>query len=309
MTGPRLLISIIIVNWNTRQLILNCLQSIYDQPTPPLFEIILVDNASQDGSAQAIQQHFPSVKLIQNSENVGYARANNQGIRQARGEYFILMNSDTQLKSPDTFSRVTDFLDKNPAVGFLGVRLVFPNGTLQAAGRKFISVSGLIKSQLLFNSAPIANKIRDKFKSSRAPEFHFCDYVDGAFLATRRNVLDEIGLLDESFFMYGEDMEWCARARKAGWKVAVLNTVEVIHFHAQSSRKNYEKILVENAKNNCLIIKKHYGPLHAFIAFYIFLLGMFFRIFTSIFRDKQQVHEYRTGLVNTWKIRKQILGN
>lgn len=301
-------ISIIIVNWNTRDLTITCLKSIFEADQGDrAIEIILIDNASTDGSAQAIQQQFPGVKLIQNSENVGYARANNQGIRQARGEFLILMNSDTQLKSPDTFSRVTDFLEKNPAVGFLGVRLVFPNGTLQAAGRQFISLWGLIKSQLLFNSAPIANKIRDKFKASRASEFHFCDYVDGAFLATRRAVLDEIGLLDESFFMYGEDMEWCARARQAGWKVAVLNTVEVIHFHAQSSRQNYAKILVENAQNNCRVVNKYYGPRHALIALYIFLLGMFFRIFISVFRNKQQTHEYWHGLRNTWKVRHQIL--
>jgi hypothetical protein len=166
-----------------------------------------------------------------------------------------------------------------------------------------------MKMQLFFSTAPIFKKIKQRFFPSKNRIYHFVDYVDGAFLAIRRQVIDEIGLLNENFYMYGEDMEWCAHAREAGWKVAVHNEIEVIHFHAQSSKKNFEKMLFHNTKNICQIIRHYHGKFQARLALLIFLKGMFLRIFIAFFRNRQQVQEYWHGLLNCWKNRSEILGN
>ena len=301
-------ISIIIVNWNTRETTLNCLDSIYrmNQGSPPV-EIILVDNASEDNSVAAIRARFPEVCIIQNSENAGYARANNQGIRQAQGQILLLLNSDTLLKDEATLNKIIEFFEQHPQVGILGAKLVYSNGRLQAAGRNFISLTELVKTQLLFSSAPVFNRLKARKRLSQP--YYECDYVDGACLAIRRAVVEEIGLLNEEFFMYGEDMEWCARARDAGWKVAVLPSLEVVHLHAESAKKNYRKILVLNTRNNCQIMRRYYGKPQAVVAFYIFLIGMGLRIFVSLFRSRQQVGEYFDGLITCFRKRKEILSD
>ncbi|MBN2089076.1 glycosyltransferase family 2 protein [candidate division KSB1 bacterium] len=302
------LFSIIIVNWNTRELTLNCIQSIYQiEHSSDTIEIILIDNASSDGSVAAIKNKFKDVQLIENKENVGFAKACNQGIKTASGDIILLINSDILLKTNDTFKKINDLFDANPEIGIVSGKLFFPDGTLQTAGNKFITVWGLVKTQLLFSTAPIIKKIHQLLFPQKSRRYHFSDYVAGAFLAILRRVIDKIGLLNENYFMYGEDMEWCARARQAGWKVAVHNEIEAIHFHAQSSKKNYEKMLFHNTKNNCQIIRYYHGKFQAKLAFFIYLKGMFLRIFIAFFRNRQQVAEYWHGLLNCWKNRKEIL--
>lgn len=303
-------LSIIIVNWNTRELTLNCIQSIYQiDHASDKFEIILIDNASGDGSVDAIRGRFKDVQILENKENVGFARACNQGIKKASGDILLLVNSDILLKTDNTFKKISDLFNKNTEIGIIGAKLLFPDGTLQAAGRKFVSVWELMKMQLFFSTAPVFKKIKQRFFPVKYRLFHLADYVDGAFLAIRHQVIEEIGLLNENFYMYGEDMEWCARARQAGWKVAVHNEIEVIHFHAQSSKKDYIRMLFHNTKNNCQIIRRYHGKFQAKLAFYIYLKGMFLRIFIAFFRNRQQVSEYWHGLLNCWKNRREILGD
>jgi len=281
-------ISIIIVNWNTRALTERCIQSIYNTISSG-FEIILVDNGSTDGSVQHIRDKYPQALIIANQSNEGYARANNRGIRAAQGDIILLMNSDTALISPEPLERMRTFLHNNPAVGVIGAKLLYPDGRLQSCGREFISLKTLVKEQLFFRSAlpkPMQAGV------TALP----VDYVDGAFLAIRRSVVDKIGLLNEAYYMYAEDMEWCYEARRAGWQIVVQPDIEILHEHAASSIKRFREILVHNAVNTCRFIAKTRGLPEARNGFYVLLAGMLLRIPISVFRKRKLALDYYYGL-------------
>ncbi|MBN2410435.1 glycosyltransferase family 2 protein [candidate division KSB1 bacterium] len=268
--------SIIIVNWNTKELTARCLRSIYENVSPD-FEIIVVDNGSTDGSAEFIRQQFPDVRLIENGENKGYARANNQGLKAAQGDPIVLMNSDAAVMSKDPVGIILKIFEDHPDIGIVGAKQLYPNGKIQSLGRQFVSVKNLVKSQLLFAAAPV-------FIKDSGRKMIEVDYVDGAFLAIRRQVIEKIGLLNENYYMYAEDMEWCASARDRGWKVTVLPEIEILHEHAASSLKRYRDILVYNAVNICRFIAKCEGTDEAKKAFYVLMAGMLLRIPLSLVR-------------------------
>jgi hypothetical protein len=250
-----------------------------------------VDNASQDGSVDSIRKQYPSVFIIENKENLGYARANNQGITASTGDLILLLNSDIEILTRDPLIKIRDFLDKNTNVGIVGAKLLLPNGRIQALGRRFISIKQLIKTQLLFSSAPFLKK-----RNIQDTKPVFADYIDGAFFCIRREVIKHIGLLEEDYFMYAEDMEWCMKARDAGWKVMALPWISVLHHHASSSKQNFSRILKHNTINNCRFLAKYRGCSIANLAFWIYAMGMVIRVFTSILRRNHLASEYVRGL-------------
>ena len=294
------LVTIIIVNWNTKALTANCIQSILAKNKQTNFEIIVVDNASSDGSVAFLKSKFPEITLIENTSNVGFSRANNQAIKKANGKFILLLNSDTEMLTREPLLRLKIFFAKNPNVGIVGATLVLPDGKIQSAGRKFLSLKNLIKQQFFFGATP-GMKSR---KSEHLP--FFADYVDGAFLAIRRQVISEIGLLNEDYFMFGEDMEWCARAQKAGWKVMVLPGIQVLHYHGASSRQNFRQALQQSTLNVCRFISRYYGEKDAKIGFDVFLAGMFLRIPLSILRKNGLAKEYLKALQSSSRIRRRL---
>lgn len=278
------LFSIIIVNWNSSDLLRNCLGSIPHTNPEGRFEIIVVDNASIDNSVKMVKQEFHHVKLIENEQNLGFAKATNLGIKASCGKYILLLNSDAELKTCNTLKKVEQFFELHDEVGILGVNLIFPDGVPQAPGGRFISNWQLFKSQVLFLSSPMFYRMKDKFFSSKMQEFHSIDYVSGASMFVQKKVFDEIGMFDEGFFMYGEDMEFCYRAKQHGWRSVILNTIETIHLKGQSTKKNIDDVLFHGIKNNCLLIKRFYGYKSSLIAHNIYMIGLFFRFITSFFR-------------------------
>lgn len=293
LNRPRLT-SFIIVNWNTRDLTARCLSSIVEKNKEAPVEIFVVDNASTDGSVEFIAQKFPAVKMICNEQNLGFAKANNQAIRRALGDLIILLNSDTELLSPEPAQRIHSFLQTHPKVGIVGAKLLLPNGQIQSLGREFVSLKTLIKTQLLFSSSPALSR-----SIAQSPQsFLHADYVDGAFLAIRRVVVDQIGLMNEQYFMYVEDMEWCASAHKAGWEVAVLPDIEVVHYHAASAVKDFPRILFVNAVNISRYIGHTNGWQQAKASFYVLMAGMLLRIPLSLFRKRKLAVDYWRGF---WK--------
>jgi len=252
-------------------------------------EIFVVDNASTDGSVEFIVQKFPAVKMIRNEQNLGFAKANNQAIRQATGDLIILLNSDAELLSLEPIQRIHSFLQTHPKVGIVGAKLLLPNGQIQSVGREFISLRSLIKTQLLFSSAPVLSK------KPGGDSFITADYVDGAFLAIRKAVIDQIGLMNEQYFMYVEDMEWCAAARKAGWEIAVLPDIEVMHYHAASAVKDFPRILFVNAVNISRYIGHTNGWQQAKASFYVLMAGMLLRIPVSLLRKRKLAADYWRG--------------
>jgi len=289
MTDPTKLVSVIIVNWNTCRLTADCIASVYKKNLSVPLEVIVVDNNSSDDSVPWLEQNFPQVDLIRNTTNVGFARANNQAIQKSRGDIILLLNSDTVLKTLEPLQTLAEYFAEHPETAVLGARLLYPDGRVQSLGRHFWSLKKCMQAQLLFMSAPFWQK---KHVASDPIE---ADYVDGAFFAIPRRIVDEVGLMDETFFMYAEDLEWCARIRKSGYRIVVLPEIEVIHFQGASSRQNFSEMLLQSARNTCRFIYQHEGPLQAKAAYIVHTLGMGLRIPLSIVRKPDLVKSYWLG--------------
>jgi len=229
-------LSVIIVSWNVKYDLLNCLKSLYESCASCQFEVIVVDNASTDGSAEATRDSFPQAKLIINSENRGFAAAANQTIKIARGEYILLLNPDTLVhrSSLDNLVRV---LDEEPAVGACGPRLVDVEGKTYPSIGYLPTFRSVLYGKTFFRTIGI---FRSHYKKLTANDFDYdkllcVEQLSGAVLMVRRSVFEEIGLMDESFFMYYEDADLCLRVRKAGWKIVYTPTSIVTHIGGRSS--------------------------------------------------------------------------
>ncbi|MFC1699071.1 glycosyltransferase family 2 protein [Candidatus Omnitrophota bacterium] len=244
-------LSIIIVSWNTKEYLKKCLDSVYRQTKGITFQVWVVDNASSDGSPEMVQADYPQVRLIVNKENVGFARANNQALLQIKARFALLLNSDTVARK-DAIYRLVEFMDKNSAVGIGGPRLVSPDNKPQPIHYIFPSLATAV-----FMYLPIKRLFLHQPRRPRP-----LAYVSGACLIIRQEVIDQIGLLEEEWFMYAEDADWCLRAKRAGWKIYIIPDAEVVHYSQQSAKiYGLELMSAEKTKNNYLFFKKHYNPL------------------------------------------------
>lgn len=253
-------ISVIIVGWNAKRYLELCLQSLAAVPPRRSMEIIVVDNASSDGSAEMIETKFPQVKLIRSSENLGFAKGNNVAIRQSHGRYISLVNPDAQVL-PGCLDALADFLDQNPNVGNVGPHVLNPDMTHQSTCRRFPT---------LWNNFCLATGVAAAFKKSRLFSGEHMLYLPhdrtlavdvlvGCFWMIRREALEAVGLLDEDFFVYGEDLDWCRRCWKAGWKVVLFPGAEAIHYRGGSSSTQPVRCAVEQQRSIVHYWSKHHG--------------------------------------------------
>ena len=258
-------LSIVIVNWNTRDLLQQCLRSLYPAPSDITYEVVVVDNGSIDGSSDMVSQEFPAVHLIRNSENFGFSTANNQAIKQTSGRYVLLLNSDTKVPEKALQQMVT-FMDTHPEAGIMGTRLRNPDGSHQYSCDYFprtpvqLLVEKILDLCIPGNHLTRQGKMRSWDYASDAP----VDYVIGAVLMIRRNTLEQIGLLDEQFFMYAEDIDWCYRADLAGWKTYYAGSISVDHYNRGSSEQTPEQARQLRQLRTKSLLKfyhKHYGRL------------------------------------------------
>lgn len=253
-------LSIIIVNYNTKQLTLNCLKSVYESITAYSYEVILIDNASRDDSVSVIQEQFPQVRLIPNNENLGFAKANNQGMRIAEGRYVLLLNSDTVIE-PDTLGIMIRFMDDDPTVGASGCKVLLPDGSLDKACRRgfptpLATLYYVSKLSKLFPKHP---KINAYHREDLDPnESYPIDCLVGAFMMVRREAIKNVGLLDEKFFMYFEDTDWCYRLKEAGWTNYYYPKTTILHYKRASSRNKPMRITYEFHRAMALFYNKHY---------------------------------------------------
>lgn len=255
------MLSIVIVNYNAEKLLQRCLMSVYAETKRDPFDVWVVDNNSTDTSVLMVRQNFPQVNVIENKENVGFARANNQAIAKCTGDYILILNPDTLIlqNAPE---KIVNFMGENPTVGICGCKVLNEDRTLQLACRRsiptpraaFFRLSGL--SRLFPNSKITAKYNLTYLNPNKA---HEVDAVSGAFLMIRRKVVDNIGKLDERFFMYGEELDWCFRAKKAGWKVMYYPNVEIIHYKGECSKSNSRKATFEFYRSMYLFHKKHFA--------------------------------------------------
>lgn len=231
-------LSIIIVNWNTRDLLSQALQSVYETVQGLEFEVFVVDNASTDSSADMVRQRFADVRLISNAENVGFARANNQAMRESAGSLVLLLNSDARVTG-DCVAQLAGLMVERADVGIVGPRLQYPDGRPQVAHGPLPSLGSEVRS--LFGLDRLDSRNGGRAVSSQLPVETGC--VCGACMMARRQLFDEVGLLDEEYFMFSEEIDLCFRARKAGWKVVHLPGALAIHVGGGSTGVTPERIL------------------------------------------------------------------
>ncbi len=252
-------LSIIIVNYNVKEFLKNLIDSINKASQNLNVEIIVIDNASDDGSVEMIKEKFNQIILIENKTNVGFGKANNQGLRIAKGKYILLLNPDT-LVAEDTFTKMIEFFESHSESGMAGCKILNPDGTLQLACRRsfpgpwtaFTKVTGL--STLFPKSKLLARYNLTYLDENQTYEV---DAISGSFMMMRKEVYDNVGGFDEQFFMYGEDLDLCYRIQKAGYKIYYVHTTQIIHYKGESTKRSSldETKIFYQAMH--LFVKKH----------------------------------------------------
>lgn len=263
-------LSIIVVSWNTQALLEKCLNSLYTYPPGASFETWVVDNASSDGSANMVQEKFPEIKLIENPSNLGFARANNQAIRRSRGRYIMLLNPDAEV-TPGALHEMVGFMDVSMGVGAAGPRLLNPDGTLQTSCYPAPTLSRELWRLLhLDRIRPFGIYDMRQWDQDRPRKV---EVAQGACLILRKEALDQIGYLDEAYFIYSEEVDLCYRLRKAGWQIFWLPGADVIHYGGQSTQLVSEEMFLNLYQSKVLYFRKNHGWLQAFIYKLILLLA------------------------------------
>jgi GT2 family glycosyltransferase len=230
-------VSIIIVGWNSRDLLAPCLEAVHGMNPDRPREVILIDNASADGTATFVRERHPEVMLVANADNLGFARANNQGMKLARGRFVLLLNPDTEVR-PSAIPALIEYLETHPEVGACGPKLIYPDGRLQPNGRRFPSLaSQLLVATGLRQLNPAAYDLRHQWQRTDFERVADVDEVSGACLMVRREVIEEVGGMDEDLFMYYEEVDWCYRIKRARWRIAYVPAAVVVHHIAQSVNK------------------------------------------------------------------------
>jgi GT2 family glycosyltransferase len=253
-------ISVVIVGWNARHYLELCLDSLVAAPPLRSMEVLVVDNASTDGTAEMIESKFPWVKLIKSPENLGFSRGNNLAIRQCQGRYIALVNPDV-IVLPGCLDALAEFLDQNPKVGDVGPRVLNPDMTLQSSCRRFPT---------LWNNFCSSTGLSTRFRNTRAfageHMFYFrhdrtlaVDVIVGCFSMIRRETFDTVGLLDENLFMYGDDMDWCRRCRNAGWQVVFYPGAQAIHDRGKITAPYPVRFALAQQRSILYYWSKHHG--------------------------------------------------
>jgi GT2 family glycosyltransferase len=253
-------ISVVIVGWNAKHYLELCLDSLVKAPPRRNMEVLVVDNASSDGSAEMIEAEYPWVKLIKSGENLGFAKGNNVAIRRATGRYIALVNPDV-IVFPGCLDALADFLDKNPKVGNVGPRVLNPDMSMQSTCRRFPS---------LWNNFCSATRLESTFKGipffAGEHMFYFAhdrtlavDVLVGCFSMIRRETLDQVGLLDEGLFMYGDDVDWCRRARNGGWEVVFHPDGQAIHDRGKITAPYPVRFAIAQQRSVLYYWKKHHS--------------------------------------------------
>lgn len=307
-------LSVVIVSYNVKYFLRQCLQSVARAMEGLNVEVWVVDNASIDGSVEMVREEFPWVKLIANSTNLGFAKANNQAIRLAAGRHILLLNPDTIVQE-DTFRVVVDFLDSHPEAGAVGVKIIDGQGRFSPDSRKdlpsawniFCKLSGLYK---LFPKS----KVFGRYHLTFLPEDEIMPVpvLSGAFMAIPKAVLNKVGLLDERFFMYAEDIDLCYRILKAGYQNYYVPTTQIVHFKGESTKSRSLNYVLTFYKASLQFVQKHYRGWRRWPTALFYQLGILSaaglsvlkRVFTAIYLPVLEVallYLLGLGIFHFWR--------
>jgi len=253
-------ISVIIVSWNARDYLRNCLNSIRQTGATCVQEVIVVDNASKDGSPEMVLEEFPEVDLIHAGENLGFARANNLAMKKAVGSIFALVNSDV-IVHPGCLEKLAAFLDQHSNVGLIGPRVTGGDGKLQKTCRRLPTIWNTLCRVLAVDRVFPHWQLLSGFEMP--PRYHDkcieAEVLSGCFFVAKKKAVDEVGGLDERFFFYGEDIDWCKRFRDAGWKLMFIPEAKATHFGGASSSNAPLRFSIEIHRASLKYWQKHYG--------------------------------------------------
>ncbi len=292
-------LSICILSWNTRQLLSDCLQSIYADADSAIWQVIVVDNDSQDDSADMVERDFPQVELIRSEQNLGFAGGNNLAMTRAVAPALLLLNSDTRVHA-GALSRMLETLDADERIGAVGPRLEKGDGTLELSCGRAPGLGAEIVHKLLLHRV---------FPYFRFGRWHHWEqrnvgWVTGACLMVRRKVFEQVGGLDDRIFMCFEDLEWCMRLRSAGWQILYEPASTVIHLEGRSISQRFGEMLVISQQSLYYLFDKHFGPLRLHTLRLLTLIEMVLRgglwslawIFRPASRveSRQRLGAYRT---------------
>jgi N-acetylglucosaminyl-diphospho-decaprenol L-rhamnosyltransferase len=269
-------LSVVIVSYNTRELLHGCLTSVISTLRSRLqYEVLVVDNASTDGSATMVQDAFPQVRLLINKENRGFAAANNQAIERSGGRHVILLNPDTVVRE-GVLERMVTFLDEHSQVGVVGPKLLYPDGSFQHSAFTFPTLP-----MIFLDFFPVNHRLTNSRLNGRYPRASYdvggpfpVDHPLGAGLMVRRKAIEDVGLLDEGFFMYCEEIDWCMRVKKAGWEIYCFPQAEIVHFVGQSTTQSRDEMFVQLHRSRYRLYEKHYNRWFRRLARWLVLLGL-----------------------------------
>ena len=255
-------LTIVIVSYNVRDCLGRCLESLLRALNSNAAQIIVVDNASDDGSADFVRANFPSVNLIRNEANVGFAKANNQGLKIATGRYLLLLNPDTEIpEGANPLQIMVSFMETHPRAGACGPSLFYGDGKRQHSAFRFPSLA-----QIYIDLFPVYWRLRESRINGRYPTAWYdsgipfrIDHPLGAALMVRAETVRQVGLLDEDYFIYAEEVDWCKRIRRAGWEIWCVPSAKIIHHEAQSTRQFRDRMYIELWKARFTLFRKHYG--------------------------------------------------
>jgi GT2 family glycosyltransferase len=262
-------LAIIIVNWNTGDLLKQCLQSVYGSQTSKQYEVWVVDNGSSDGSPDMITNRYPQTKIISNKDNTGFAHANNQAIIDSTGDYLLLLNPDTVINK-DVMEVLSNYLDEHPDVGAVGPRLLNADGTLQESA--YPRPTLVREFWRLFHLDRVINYAEYPMEQWSHIDAKEIDVLMGACFMVRRKALDQVGLLDDEFFIYSEEVDLCTRIRNYGWRISWLPTVTVIHLGGESTKQIQQEMFLQLYQGKIQYFRKH----HTLLEVWLYKLVLFF---------------------------------
>jgi len=253
-------VSVIVVSWNVLPLLRQCLESLIDEPD--VREVVVVDNASTDGTCEEIENRFPAVKLLCSRENLGYAGGINAGAKLAGGDYFLFLNPDTRLM-PGAIATMLRVLEHDGTVAVVAPRLELPDGSIQPSRRRFPSLATLLVESTPMQRNWVFRRLMRRFYcldrvASHAQEV---DWAEGACLLVRAEALAETGGMDQGFFMYSEEVDLCRRLKQLAWRVVYEPSARVVHYHGRSSEQAPRATLVRFHRSKVLYALKHFGKL------------------------------------------------
>lgn len=299
-------VSIVIVSWNVRDRLRACLGSIYRFTSGIEFEVFVVDNNSADGSADMVSAEFPDVRLIRNKDNRGFAKANNQALRDCAGRYALLLNPDTELVD-NACKAMVDFMEANPDAEALGCRLLHGDGSLQPSCRRFPSLFIDLMETFYLDSLFPKSGIFNRYRMGGWDHSHTreVDQPYGACLLVRRNALDRVGLMDERFFMYYDEIDLCYRIKRSGGRVYFSNVATVIHHANESSKQASVQCERYKDRSRLLFFAKRYGrPVVFLLAFNLAiktaLVWMVFGLSHRLFGRPRDLGHFKAPILIMW---------